>query len=92
MVTFFVTNTLSEKRQRRLDANATGVKQWAFLLLFAAAASPIPDELIVVPLGLMKYSPAKFFSAFFLGETNNNSCGSILGQLDEADFFRMTKP
>jgi membrane protein YqaA with SNARE-associated domain len=68
MVTFFVSKHLSEKRRERLDADAAKIKRWAFVLLYVAAATPIPDEPIVIPLGLMKYSPVKFFTAYFLGK------------------------
>jgi membrane protein YqaA with SNARE-associated domain len=79
MITFFVSGHLSEKRQARLDADGVKVKRWAFILLFIAAATPIPDEPVVIPLGLMKYSPAKFFSAYFLGKIVITIPGAILG-------------
>ncbi|MCW4005877.1 MAG: VTT domain-containing protein [Candidatus Bathyarchaeota archaeon] len=79
MVTFFIGKRLSENRRRKLDVQAKKVKKWAFLLLFSAAASPIPDEPVVVPLGLMKYSPVKFFSAFFLGKITITIAGAFLG-------------
>lgn len=78
MVTFFISGRLSEKRRARLDADAQKVKPWAFLLLFAAAASPIPDEPIVIPLGLMKYSPVKFFGAYFFGKLSVAIAGTFL--------------
>lgn len=81
MVTFFVSKRLSEKRRARLDADAVKVRKWAFLLLFVAAATPIPDEPIVIPLGLMKYSPAKFFLAYFLGKLSITVAGAFLGNL-----------
>ena len=79
LVTFFVSKHLSEKRRQRLDEDAKKVKRWAFLLLFAAAATPIPDEPVVIPLGLMKYSPAKFFTAFFVGKLSITVIGAFLG-------------
>jgi len=81
MVTFFVSGHLSEKRRQRLDADAAKVKRWAFPLLFLAAATPIPDEPIVIPLGLMKYSPPKFFLAYFLGKTTITIAGAFLGNI-----------
>jgi len=42
MVTFFVSKHFSEERRQRLDAEGAKVKRWAFLLLYGAAASPIP--------------------------------------------------
>jgi len=79
MVTFFVSGHLSQKRQERLHADANKIKKWAFPLLYLAAATPIPDEPIVIPLGLMKYSPAKFFSAYFLGKLTITVAGVFLG-------------
>ncbi len=79
MITFFVSGHLSEKRQAQLDADGAKVKRWAFALLFIAAATPIPDEPVVIPLGLMKYSPAKFFLAYFLGKIVITIPGAILG-------------
>jgi len=81
MITFFVSGHLSEKRRQKLDADATRVRKWAFPLLFIAAASPIPDEPIVIPLGLMKYNPVKFFTAYFLGKLSIAVAGAFLGNL-----------
>jgi membrane protein YqaA with SNARE-associated domain len=79
MVTFFVSGHLSQKRQERLHTDANKIKKWAFWLLYLAAATPIPDEPIVIPLGLMKYSPVKFFSAYFLGKLTITVAGVFLG-------------
>jgi membrane protein YqaA with SNARE-associated domain len=84
VVTFFVSKHLGEKRRQRLDAEALKVKRWAFLLLFAAAATPIPDEPIVIPLGLLRYNPAKFFTAFFFGKLSITIIGAYLGNLSES--------
>ena len=35
---------------------------------FAAALTPIPDDLVYIPLGLAKYNPAKFAIATFIGK------------------------
>ena len=86
LVTFFVSKHLSEKRRQRLDADALKVKRWAFLLLFAAAATPIPDEPVVIPMGLMKYSPTKFFTAFFLGKLSITVLGAFLGSWTKSAF------
>ena len=86
LVTFFVSKHLSEKRRQRLDADALKMKRWAFLLLFAAAATPIPDEPVVIPMGLMKYSPTKFFTAFFLGKLSITVLGAFLGSWTKSAF------
>ena len=92
MVTFFISKRLSQKRQERLNADAVKVKKWAFLLLFAAAATPIPDEPVVIPLGLMKYSPAKFFTAFFLGKLTITIAGAFLGAWTKTIFAGWLSP
>lgn len=79
VVTFFVNKRLSVKSRQRLDVEAVKLRRWAFPLLFLAAATPIPDEPVVIPLGLMKYHPAKFFSAFFLGKLVITIPGAFLG-------------
>ncbi len=79
LITFFVSKHLSQKRQERLQTEAKKVKKWAFILLYTAAATPIPDEPVVIPLGLLKYSPAKFFTAFFLGKLTITIPGALLG-------------
>jgi membrane protein DedA with SNARE-associated domain len=81
IVSFFIGGHLSEKRKRRLEADKMKVRRWAFLLLYIAAASPIPDEPIVIPLGLMKYSPAKFFLSYFLGKISITIIGAYLGDV-----------
>ncbi len=79
MITFFISKKLSEKRRARLDADALKIRRWAFPLLFIAAVSPIPDEPIVIPLGLMKYSPIKFVAAYFSGKFIIATAGAFLG-------------
>ena len=86
LVTFFVSKHLSGKQRQRLDVKALKVKRWAFLLLFVAAATPIPDEPVIIPLGLLKYSPVKFFSVFFLGKLSITVVGAFLGSWTKSTF------
>jgi membrane protein YqaA with SNARE-associated domain len=79
IATFFLGNFLSEKRRKNIDAVSLRVKKWAFLGLFVACATPIPDEPVIIPLGLMKYNPAKFYLAAFLGKVSITVVGAYLG-------------
>jgi membrane protein DedA with SNARE-associated domain len=79
LAAFFIGKHLSQNRRERLDADAVKVKRWAFWLLYIAAATPVPDEPVVIPLGLMKYSTTKFFTAFFLGKLSITIVGAFLG-------------
>jgi len=81
MITFFVSGKLSQKRRERLDKDRSKIKRWAFLLLFVAAATPIPDEPVVIPLGLLKYNPVKFTLAYFTGKLSIAIIGAFLGEL-----------
>lgn len=86
VITFFAGRFVSEKRRKILDAESQKVKRWAFLVLFAAAATPIPDDPVVIPLGLLKYNPVKFYVAYFLGKLSITIIGAYLGK-SGADFF-----
>jgi uncharacterized membrane protein YdjX (TVP38/TMEM64 family) len=92
MVTFFISKHLNEKRKARLDADATKIRHWAFPLLFLAAATPIPDEPVVIPLGLMKYSPTKFITAYFLGKLSITIAGAFIGNKAENYFSTWLSP
>ena len=44
------------------------VKKYGAAAAFVAAATPIPDDLVYVPLGLAKYNPRRFFISTLLGK------------------------
>jgi membrane protein DedA with SNARE-associated domain len=44
------------------------VKKYGAAAAFIAAATPIPDDLIYVPLGLAKYNPLRFFISTLVGK------------------------
>lgn len=79
IVSFFVGKHVGEERRKRLDTAATKVRRWAFLAVFIAAASPIPDDPVIIPLGLMKYNPARFTLAYFAGKLSITVLGAFLG-------------
>jgi len=65
---YWVKGRLGEEKRRRLERIGNRVGKWGAVMLFVAAATPIPDEPVVIPLGLMRYSPKKFFLVFFSGK------------------------
>ncbi|MFA5571913.1 MAG: VTT domain-containing protein [Crenarchaeota archaeon] len=79
LVTFYASKQLSSNKQQRLNASAQKVNRWAFLLLFGVAATPIPDDPVVIPLGLTKYNPYKFFIAYFSGKLIITIAGAFVG-------------
>lgn len=44
------------------------VKRYGGAAAFVAAATPIPDDLVYIPLGLAKYNPKRFFVATLTGK------------------------
>lgn len=80
IVTFFIGGFIGKERRKRLDAAGEKIRGWASLALFIVAVSPLPDEPIVVPLGLIKYNPVKFFISYFAGKLLISSIGAYLGE------------
>jgi len=59
---------ISEKTRKRMRPFERLVKRYGAGAAFFAAATPIPDDLVYVPLGLAKYNPKKFFAATVSGK------------------------
>jgi len=59
---------ISEKTKKRMMPFQKLVKRYGASAAFVAAATPIPDDLVYIPLGLAKYNPKRFFIATLLGK------------------------
>ena len=59
---------MSEKTKQRMLPFQRLVKKYGAAAAFVAAATPIPDDIIYVPLGLAKYNPLRFFIATLTGK------------------------
>lgn len=59
---------ITEKTRKRIKPFERVVKRYGAAAAFLAAATPIPDDLIYIPLGLAKYNPLRFFIATFAGK------------------------
>ncbi len=72
MIIFYVSygggKILSEKTRKRMKPFERLVKKYGGVAAFVAAATPIPDDLIYIPLGLAKYNPKRFFIATLTGK------------------------
>lgn len=67
-VSYYGRNILSIKTKKRMLPLQRLVSKYGWPGAFAAAVTPIPDDLVYIPLGLAKYSPWKFASATFAGK------------------------
>ena len=86
LITFFAGKYIGEQRRKKLDAESAKLKKWAMLTLFAVAATPLPDEPVIIPLGLLRYNPGKLFTAYFAGKLIIGVVGAFLGKLGYAMF------
>jgi membrane protein DedA with SNARE-associated domain len=84
---FFMGKILSPKNREKLAYYGEKTRKIGPLLLFIAAASPIPDEPIVIPLGLLKYNPIKFFVIFLLGKLMITIPGAYFGSHVSLNLF-----
>ena len=70
---------LSEERLKSLDSEEQRVKKWGAFALFIAAASPVPDDPLIVYVGLAKYNTWKFIVSYFIGKVAVTILGALIG-------------
>jgi len=59
---------ITEKTRKRIKPFERLVKRYGAVAAFVAAATPIPDDLIYIPLGLARYNPLRFFISTLAGK------------------------
>jgi len=83
-LSFLVGNFVKRKQKAEANGKSNESKhishRYAMVALFLAAATPIPDDPIVIPLGLAGYSPIRFFLAYFAGKATITVAGAYFGQ------------
>ena len=71
-IIFYISYTgrriMKEATKKRMMPFQRLVKRYGASAAFIAAATPIPDDLVYIPLGLAKYNPKKFFVATLAGK------------------------
>ena len=60
---------LGEGYQRRLESARKLVERYGAFAIFLFAYLPLPDDLILIPLGMLRYDLRKALMAAFLGKT-----------------------
>lgn len=65
---YYGRRVLSDSTRKRMLPLQKLLSKYGWLGAFTAALTPIPDDLVYIPLGLAKYSPWKFATATFLGK------------------------
>lgn len=59
---------INEKTRKRMRPFERLVKRYGAVAAFVAAATPVPDDVVYIPLGLAKYNPLRFFLATLSGK------------------------
>ena len=72
---------LSEKSLSKLDWERNRVKKWGAFALFFAAASPFPDDPIIVYVALTKYNIIKLTLSYYSGKVIVTLAGAFLGYI-----------
>ncbi len=83
LVHYLVSYYLGDKLAYRINGSVNKYHQhilnkWGSLGAFIAAVSPIPDDPIVIPMGLLRFSITKFFLAYFIGKIIIGFIGAYL--------------
>ena len=67
-VSFSGRKIMNAKTRKRMRPFERLVKKYGAAAAFVAAATPMPDDIIFIPLGLAKYNPKRFFVATLTGK------------------------
>jgi membrane protein DedA with SNARE-associated domain len=65
---YYGRNILSSRTKKRIMPLQRLLGKYGWAGAFTASLTPIPDDLVYIPLGLAKYSPWKFATAVFAGK------------------------
>jgi membrane protein DedA with SNARE-associated domain len=68
LISYYGRKILSDKTKQRMRPLQNLVSRYGWPGAFVAALTPIPDDIVYIPLGLAKYSPWKFATATFAGK------------------------
>jgi membrane protein YqaA with SNARE-associated domain len=60
---------ISNERQRKMDYLLKLFGKYSPIAIFVFALTPLPDDLLFIPLGILRYSPIKAFVPAILGKT-----------------------
>jgi membrane protein YqaA with SNARE-associated domain len=59
---------IGEKYKRKMDVLALLFKRYGSIVIFVFALTPLPDDLLFIPLGVMRYSVIKAFVPALIGK------------------------
>jgi len=78
---------LSQQRRERLDYAKALIGRYGALAIFFFAVSPLPDDILYIPLGMMRYNLILFFISCLLGKIVLTSLVAFGGGLSSLIIF-----
>ena len=60
---------ISEEKRRKMDYMLKIFDRYGPIAVFLFSLTPLPDDLLIIPLGIMRYNPIKFFIVCVMGKT-----------------------
>ena len=60
---------IGEERRRKMDYMLKIFDRYGVAAIFLFALTPLPDDLLMIPLGIMRYNPVRFLIPCILGKT-----------------------
>lgn len=60
---------VNEKTKTNLDAFRSTFGRYVWIAVFLAASTPIPDDIVYIPLGFARYNRIRFITATIIGKT-----------------------
>ncbi|MEM2929447.1 MAG: VTT domain-containing protein [Thermoproteota archaeon] len=60
---------IGEERRRKMDYMLKIFDRYGVAAIFLFALTPLPDDLLIIPLGIMHYNPVKFLIPCILGKS-----------------------
>ncbi len=64
-----ISRILPEESRKNAEIFGNLIKKWGFLFVLIATSTPIPDDVILIPIAFTRYSLSLYFLATFLGKT-----------------------
>ena len=65
---YYGRSKISEKRQRKMKSMMRIFDRYGSIAIFLFALTPLPDDLLFIPLGILRYNFVKAFIPCFLGK------------------------
>jgi len=64
-----ISRAISEERRRNIEAFGELIKRWGFVFVLIATSTPLPDDVVLIPIAFAGYSIYLYFTATLIGKS-----------------------